>query len=647
MKIWSSAGMRKFVGIDRFTALRFGSLFTALTLIAGCGSSSSPGSTGTAPSVQLKGKVFGGQFPVAGADIQLYAVGSSGYGVGAQSLLTQPVSSDENGNFNITSAEYACPSSSTLTYLVATGGDPGVGSDNSAIALVAPLGTCSSISTDSFVQINEVTTVAAAWALAPFTGPGAQIGTSSTNTQGLANAFANVNNIVNIAQGTSPGSSPPAGAVIPTTKINTLANILASCVNSAGTSACNALFVPATPVNGSAPTNTFDAAVDIARNPANNVSTLFSLPAPTAPFAPVLTAAPHDWSIAITYTGGGLKYPASIALDNFGNLWAANYCGSSTPCSSITELSSTGQPISSSSGFTDGSLWESFGIAIDSGADCWVTNEQTASVNGGHGSLSILNSVGTIISSAGGYYGGGVDFPVALAIDTDGSVWTANQGDSTASLFSNNGSALSSSTGWGAGVLAGPSAVAIDSSHNAWFADQEADSGSVTSISHDGSQATSFASGGEETTGIATDAISNSSTNVIGHVWTTNYSTSTVSELELMNNGSVSVVSTGLSGGGLNHPDGIAVDGAGNIWVANHGGNTITELQGVNGASPGEPLSPVVGFGTDANLREPYGVAIDASGDVWISNFGLSTITQLIGAASPVKTPLIGPPQLP
>jgi len=94
------------------------------------------------------------------------------------------------------------------------------------------------------------------------------------------------------------------------------------------------------------------------------------------------------------------------------------------------------------------------------------------------------------------------------------------------------------------------------------------------------------------------------------------------------------------------------VDGAGNVWVTNLGGNTVTELQGANGAVPGRAISSAGGFGHDAGLLEPYGVAIDASGNVWISNSGSledvpSTITQILGAATPVKTPLIGPPQLP
>jgi hypothetical protein len=63
-------------------------------------------------------------------------------------------------------------------------------------------------------------------------------------------------------------------------------------------------------------------------------------------------------------------------------------------------------------------------------------------------------------------------------------------------------------------------------------------------------------------------------------------------------------------------------------------------------------MSPAAGFGADASLIAPSALAIDASGNVWVSNQGQNatkqfTITEFLGAATPVKTPVIGPPQLP
>ena len=52
-------------------------------------------------------------------------------------------------------------------------------------------------------------------------------------------------------------------------------------------------------------------------------------------------------------------------------------------------------------------------------------------------------------------------------------------------------------------------------------------------------------------------------------------------------------------------------------------------------------------LGTDANLLEAYKIAVDASGNLWISNFGSNILTQFVGLAVPVRTPQIGLPAAP
>ena len=78
------------------------------------------------------------------------------------------------------------------------------------------------------------------------------------------------------------------------------------------------------------------------------------------------------------------------------------------------------------------------------------------------------------------------------------------------------------------------------------------------------------------------------------------------------------------------------------MWVANYRGNSLTEL-----ASSGAALSPADGWLQDAGLLGPAAVAIDASGNLWLPNFGSDILTEVIGAATPVRTPLAGPSQLP
>jgi hypothetical protein len=47
------------------------------------------------------------------------------------------------------------------------------------------------------------------------------------------------------------------------------------------------------------------------------------------------------------------------------------------------------------------------------------------------------------------------------------------------------------------------------------------------------------------------------------------------------------------------------------------------------------------------HMNEPLGIAIDASGNLWVSNLDGNTVTEFLGLANPVKTPLLGPPSQP
>jgi hypothetical protein len=226
------------------------------------------------------GVIMGGGQPVSGASIQLYSPSSNGYGATAAPLFNRVVTSDANGRFNFSGA-YSCPSSATPVYLVIVGGTPGLsaGTNNNALALMGLLGNCGDMNASSTFVINELTTVAAVWSLAPFMVDYSHIGTSPANAQGLSNAFSTAQAMVDIHTGKAPGTAPGI-ASIPSAEIRTLGAILAACVNSngstAGTAGCGRLFTAATPLGGRVPTDTIAAALDIARNPGHNVGQLFS-----------------------------------------------------------------------------------------------------------------------------------------------------------------------------------------------------------------------------------------------------------------------------------------------------------------------------------------------------------------------------------
>ncbi len=468
-----------------------------------------------------------------------------------------------------------------------------------------------------------------AWGLSQFLSAGGNVGTTSTNALGLANAVATVANLANLATGTSPGAAFPTDGASPAAKINSLANLMNNCTAATSSAGCNSLFSATTPSSGTAPADTLDAVLNLVRNPGSNVASLYAQTLTGAvPFAHALTAAPSDWTMFINFTGGKMNGPTGVGVDSTGNVWVASYFGVAS------EFSPTGAPVFPD-GITAGGLSESYGLAIDAQNNVWIPNESSpGNVNGGLGSVTVLNSAGQVISGSTGYSAGGIAYPDAIAIDTNGTVWVADNHDASVTLLSNNGQSLSGATGYTTPNLAFPVAVAIDAAHNGWVANVE--DGYVTKVSPDGSQFTSYSCCAGPG-GLAVDQR--------GFVWVADSTGNSIAQIA--SNGMI--VSTGYNdnGASLIRPQGIAIDGSGRVWVTNFRGKSITELAGSADPSPGQILSPPAGWAPDAAFLGGYAVAIDASGNLWITNFFTNTLTEIVGLAAPVQTPQLGPVQAP
>ena len=294
----------------------------------GTGTTQTGGTGGTPPppnpNVILSGVVQGGQEPLAGAQITLYAAGTSGYATGATALLSGSITSATDGTFNMI-GPVTCPTPETQVYVVSTGGSSGNVSNNAAV-LIAALGDCGALSSTSYVALNEVTSVATVYALSQFMTPGSTaIGTSSTNVTGMVNGFATVANLVNTSNGVALSTTPAGNGTVPQSTINTLANLMDACVNpTTAAKSCGPFFATAKPSGGSTPTDTVSAMLDIAKNPGQKVATLYGLLPAQGTFQPVLTGAPNDWTLSISYTGGGLNMGQWPAVDAAGNIWVPN-----------------------------------------------------------------------------------------------------------------------------------------------------------------------------------------------------------------------------------------------------------------------------------------------------------------------------------
>jgi sugar lactone lactonase YvrE len=602
---------------------------------AGCGGMpvATTSRTGSVPRASISGRVHGGQSPIVGARVYLLAVnvsGTSTYGGPgipasatnkSQSVLTSGdgqdslgyyVTTDANGNFNIT-GDYTCPSSYAHPYLYAAGGFPGGGTSNSAIVLTAPVGSCGGSS--EFIVINEVSTVVTAYVFAGFASDPTH--TSASNSAlaatNLDNAANTVSNIEDPMTGSALATTPAGNGAIPQAEINTLANILAACVNSVGPTStqCSTLFGNA--MNGATPApDTATAALNIAHNPGANITTLYPLQSSTSPFQPMLNSAPNDFTIAINYTGGGLDDPRGIAVDASGNVWTANYSGDS-----VSAFSPTGVAISpGTTGFQGGGLDDPIGMAIDANGHAWVANY-------GGSSISEFNTSGEAVLGSP-FTGGGLDDPFGIAIDSSGNVWEANYTGNSVSEFSSSGGAISpATTGYNGAGLNQPTEIAIDTGGNAWVASNG--NSSVRELGPSGSPGADYSGSGLSAPfGVALDASAD--------IWLTSDGNSTMSEYS-----SSGLALSGVFGdrnGGLDLPRGIAIDSGGNAWAANYGVSSISKFN-----SSGSAVTSTSGY--KGGLNQPEGIAIDGAGNVWVGNYAGETLTEFVGAAAPVVTPIV------
>lgn len=171
----------------------------SLLVLVGCSGGSIGGLDETAVvGAHFTGVVHGGQQPIVGAEIFLFAANTTGYGgnglaasasnasislLKSASNTTQDTNSSDatyndyyvttgtGGSFAIT-GDYTCIPGQQV-YLYAQGGNPTYpsGSANSAIGLLAALGSCpsgDSFPSTTYVMVNEVSTIATAYALAGF-----------------------------------------------------------------------------------------------------------------------------------------------------------------------------------------------------------------------------------------------------------------------------------------------------------------------------------------------------------------------------------------------------------------------------------------------------------------------------------------------
>ena len=631
-------------------------LCVALVVASGCSSSVPAGSatrdtTASGPRQLLVGTVRANDRPLARAPVALY------WGSRTGSVRLATATTSDTGTFAMT---YATPASGVL-YVDATPSP-----QLRLRAVVGHLGSEAAVApaTLGTVTVDELTTVAAGYAMAQFTDASGVAGASP----GIENAAATSSNLANASTG-------QAGAVVTNqdngakndtlATLDTLANLVGRCAPPDPTS-CRRVLQAATPAGGAAPPDTASAVAGLARHPRTSLAPLYLLAAASHTYQPALTAPPQAWMLVLLYTDDGLYASGRIAIDAKGDVWSSNNWvpGTQDPSEVVTALDPLGQPIFGSPISGGGMKGGAWGAAITPQGAVWMGSF-------GGNAVAQYSATGKPVSPSTGWTNGALKHPQGIAVDQHGNVWIANnygpksapdEGDVVVYPHGDPSKAISI-TGGG---LNHPFAIQIDAAGRAWVTNAGLGGaalvntraalligkfgGSVTVIDPD-FKPTSFspiqADSFKWPLGIAMDSR--------GDVWVSSYFSSTIQEIAP--NGAV-IGQFALPVTTLPWSD--AVDGSNRVWVAGFGTPAVWLLCGIDtqacapGATTGSIISPRDGY-RSAAFQHFTSVQIDQSGDVWLSNnwsalappAGGVGIAEIIGAATPVCTPLTPTPLRP
>ncbi|MGA2174235.1 MAG: immunoglobulin domain-containing protein [Verrucomicrobiota bacterium] len=374
--------------------------------------------------------------------------------------------------------------------------------------------------------------------------------------------------------------------------------------------------------------------------------------------------------------------PNGLAIDGHTNLYVADYYNGAIR--KVTNGPAGWQVTTVAAGF-----YHCSGVAVDASGYVYVADS-------GHDVLQMITPGGAVSIIAGQLNRSGnvdglwsdaqLNYPQGIAVDATGHILVADTYNNSlrvltpgqfGTLLTVAGSSYNYADGTGSAALFRyPVGLTFDSLGNLFIADYNssairermiavAPSGISPSIVAEPQSRTFVA-----TYGPAVFSVTASGSPTLTYQWYTNgapitgavSSSYSIATVQLTNAGtySVTVSSTGAPGSatssgatltvlppyaittvasGYNNPYGIAVDGSANVYFADYGRDIIVKIPG--GSGNGVSVAGVAnsagtndGTGSNAKFYNPFGVAVDVSGNVYISDFGNNTIRLMTPGAA-------------
>ncbi len=358
-------------------------------------------------------------------------------------------------------------------------------------------------------------------------------------------------------------------------------------------------------------------------------------------------------SAIISGSNTGLVNPSAIAVDGSGNVYVANNGSNAGGIDTVTvyPAGNTGNVAPSTTIAGDNTrLNAPSAIAVDSSLNIYVANKGSSTVT----VYAPASSGNAAPSKTIGGYDTGLSALSSITVDSSGNIYVTNEGSldggsDTVTVYpaGSSGDATPSATISGPDTLLGsPVGIAVDGSGKIYVANENTSDGfgdffgpavTVYPAGSDGNVAPSstidnsfFPTGIVAPIGLALDSSAKIYVaNEAGYDPNTgNFSAANVTVYPAGSNSDISPSSTiDGSNTGLNDPYGIAVDSSGKIYVANKNNNTVTVYPA--GSSPGtlnESPTATIG-GSNTGLSEPVHIALDGSGNIYVTNQGYDYAT--------------------
>ncbi len=372
-------------------------------------------------------------------------------------------------------------------------------------------------------------------------------------------------------------------------------------------------------------------------------------------------------------TNAAIDSPGDLALDASGNMYITEpyegYVRKITAAGIISTIAGTGPSYSyggDGGAATAAALNVPWGVTVDATGNVYIADASNQRIRK-------INTTGIISTVAGGGSSGLGDggqattamlhLPTGVALDAAGNIYIVDENDNRIRKVTSGGVITTFAGGWvGDGgpattaALFHPAGVATDALGNVYIADANysrvrkvSTSGIITTIAGTGEQGYS-GEGGQATAAelnypyaVAVDGQ--------GNVYIADVGNNRIRKVAT--NGVISTFAgTGVQGYGgdgnaattakFSGPYGIAIDVAGNVYIADLGNERVRKV-GINGiintiAGNGtQGYSGDGGAATAAQLLSPGGIAVDAVGNVYITDQGNSRIRK-VGTNGTIST---------